>query len=300
MAMETTKVMLGVAALALLAVACDEGGDSRPNGELHPWALEAKAEIPDTMALHAKVIARSCAPNGGVCHNTKEYPDLHTPGNFVTAVSRPCNQDLFDESETMFDGCEPDADTVELPGTGFRTRVAWLGPEEYDEVTFYYGRRIRLEEAAPESQSGGHARFLRNGQELVDLPSNLWIDAGSNEGWLMELYNLEYAKYLALIGVVGGDPNGNGVFGGESPWAEIVPGKPERSYLVGRIIGSVPGTRMPLANAPLTNPEYVAIHCWIETMDRHPSPESKIDYEHCNYAYDPVDHEIREKGPREF
>ena len=281
---------LAVLPLALVA-ACDDsgGGSSGPTGELHPWAVTAQAEIPDTLTLHTRVIARSCAPNGGVCHNTKEYPDLHTPGNFVTAVSRPCNQDLASEPKNVFDGCEPEADTIEVGN--FRAKIAFLGAEYYDEQTGNFGRPIRIDKPATKEYEGEDIRFERSGDKIVEGTGLFYMEEGASEGWLLNLYNLDYPSYLALQTVVGGDPNGNGVFGAEDGWAEVTPGKPEKSYLWARVTGTVPGTRMPLANQSLSNPEYVAIACWIETLGRTATVTEKIDYDECWYARTPTDFE---------
>jgi hypothetical protein len=68
-------------------------------------------------------------------------------------------------------------------------------------------------------------------------------------------------------------------------WREIVPGRPDRSYLVGRITGTVPGTRMPLANAPLSKPEYDAILCWIAGLtSREATADDPIDYDRCPWS----------------
>lgn len=278
--------------LGAVASSCGEdgGGPSGPDGELHPWAVQARNEIPDALTLHTKVISRTCAPNGGVCHNGKEYPDLHTPGNFVTSVARPCNRDLAAEPESVFDGCEPKGDLLE--SGDFRARIGWIGPDEYDPFTGQVRRPLRLEHAPEEDLLGESARFERNGELLVRVPENLWVEAGSKEGWLADLYVLEYQDYLALSTLVGGDPNGNGVFGAEDPWMEVAPGRPEKSYLWARITGTVPGTRMPLANQPLSNAEYVAIACWIETVGTSPGVEQAIDYEGCWYARSPTDYEF--------
>lgn len=280
-----------IGAVGMIAACNDDGGGGSkgPTGPLHPWAEQAAAEIPDAFTLHSRVFARSCAPNGGVCHNGKEYPDLHTPGNFVTAVSRPCNMDLANEPENVFDGCEPEADSVEFDG--FKSKVAYLSAEIYDEESGYYGRQIRLAKPSPESYSAEDVKFLRNGDVIVSGDGILQIDEGATEGWLLDLYNLDYPSYLALQSVVGGDPNGNGVFGAEDGWSEITPGKPEKSYLWARITGTVPGTRMPLANQSLSNPEYVAIACWIETLGRTASVTEPIDYDACWYARTPTDYE---------
>jgi hypothetical protein len=96
-----------------------------------------------------------------------------------------------------------------------------------------------------------------------------------------------------LASLIGGDPNGNGAFGAdELPDDEharlIEPGSLSRSYLWGRVTGTVPGTRMPLANQPLTDAEYVALACFIETLTPDTQADSAIDYDSCAFAQAPV------------
>jgi hypothetical protein len=173
----------------------------------------------------------------------------------------------------------------------FKAKLAYLGAEYYDPVTGNFGRPIRLAEPAPQTFSADDVTFERNGNELLEANGVLFIEEGATSGWLNNLYNLDYPTYLALMGVTGGDPNGNGVFGAEDAWEEVMPGKPEKSYLWARITGTVPGTRMPLANQPLSNAEYVAVACWIETLGQGASVEEKIDYDACWYARTPTDYE---------
>lgn len=272
---------------ALGAAGCSGGGEDVDPPD-HPWVNEARIEFPTALELHTKVISRSCGPLDGVCHNNKEFPDLHTPGNFVTAVARPCNVDVEDP-EQIFDGCEPPADEVSIGG--FRTKLSWIAPyDDYDPDTFEPFRLVRFAEPSPVSDDRVAGAILRGGSEYLAISFS--VEQGNTEGRLIELYDLPYQEYQKLATVRGGDPNGNGVFGGEEGWAEIMPGRPDRSYLVGRVTGTVPGSRMPLANQPLSNPEYVALHCWIESIGSHPRPEDRIDYDRCEYARAPLDYEI--------
>ncbi len=264
-----------------------------PGGEA-PAVTEARATLPTVLELHANVISRSCSPTGGVCHNGREYPDLRTVGSLLSALSKPCNRDRFDEPEAMFDGCEPDADEL-VVGAGaseWRTRIGYLGPEEYDENTGTTFRHLRLAGEAPRGFDREAARIVRGGETLVELPANLLIGGGSKEGSIVDTYNIPYSSVRALAFVQGGDPNNNGTYGAEEPWRLLAPGHPDRSYLVGRITGQVPGSRMPLANHPLTDAEYVAIICWIETLGPDPGAHDAIDYDACRFAKDPTSYAI--------
>jgi hypothetical protein len=279
----------------LFLFACDqEPGLIKPEEEA-PSVKQARQTLPTALELHSTVISRSCSPSGGVCHNGREYPDLRTAGSLIAALSKPCNKDrFFDEPESIFDGCEPEADELVVGSGGdeWRTKVGYLGPEEYDQITYTSFRHLVLKEQAPRLMNRTPARIVRNGETLVNLPSNLMIDAATNAGSIVDTYNLDYASIRALGYVRGGDPNGNGVFGSTEPWLLVAPGHPDRSYLLGRIIGAVPGSRMPLANAPLTDAEYVAIVCWIETMSDSPAPTDAIDYDSCRFAKNPQSYAI--------
>jgi hypothetical protein len=270
----------------LLTLAACDGPKHELGPVVHPAALEAMRTLPDGIALHKQVIERSCSPAGGVCHNSKEYPDLHTPGNLLAVLDKPCNEDKLDEPEHVFDGCEPVADEIVIGD--FRTRIASIGIEEYDPVTGSNYRRLQLEKPAPRTFDREPARILRGEQALAELPASVVISIGERVAFMRDLYMLEYQSYLALNRVKGGDPNGNGSFGASKPWMMVAPGHPSSSYLLGRITGTVPGSRMPLANKPLTDAEYVGIVCWIETLGPDPKPSDRIDYDACDFARNPL------------
>jgi hypothetical protein len=281
-----------VAASALVAAGCGGGKDAGPVGPEAPMVTEARLKYPTVLALHEKVIARSCTPTNGVCHNQKEYPDLHTPGNFVTIVSKPCNEDKIGDPSQFFDGCEPKADELSIPSLSFRTRIGSMSGDLYAGDTGGSYRQIVLEKPAVVSGTLLAATFLRNGGPLAHVPANITVTAGSNQARLEQTYNLDYQTYLALNTVVGGDPNADGVFGAESPWHEVSSGRADRSYLLGRITGTVPGSRMPLANVALSDAEYVAFFCWVETVGTNPSPDDAIHYDACDFARHPVSYQI--------
>lgn len=275
-----------LAALASAAVGC--GGHDEPYDSSHEVASvkEARASFPTVLALHQKVIARSCSPANGVCHNGKEYPDMHTPGNFVSVANKPCNEDKSGDPLAVYDGCEPEADRLNVASAGFTTRIGSISADIYDSESVH--REMTLENLAPASVSFSGAKFFRAGQVVASVPSNVTMTEGSRVARLENFYSLDYQTYLAIGTLVGGDPNQNGTFGNSDAWREISPGRPEQSYLVGRITGTVPGSRMPLANQALSDPEYVAIFCWIESISTHPTAEDRIDYDGCRFAKNPT------------
>jgi hypothetical protein len=226
--------------LSIAAFACDGENNLVPVGPItHPSALEAMEKFPNGLELHENVIHRSCSPTGGVCHNGKEYPDLHTFGNLVAALDKPCNRDKADEPEAVFDGCEPPPDEFAIMGSPeWRSKISWVGPEEYPEDFSTVFRRIMLADPAPRTVDHGESKILRDGNTLVDLkgeiydrngnlvPGFLVAQEGQREVVITDLYYLEYRAYLDLQTTRGGDPNGNGRFGSAEPWVLIAPGHP--------------------------------------------------------------------------
>ncbi|MDH5675994.1 MAG: hypothetical protein OEZ06_27980, partial [Myxococcales bacterium] len=101
----SSNLLVAQLACALAAVACTEtvqdplAGDSvdfepdrpavaevikaEPYTGDNPYVLEAQAKLPTGIDLQTDVVQRTCGPTGGVCHNAKEYPDLHTPANLI-------------------------------------------------------------------------------------------------------------------------------------------------------------------------------------------------------------------------
>ena len=124
-----------------------------------------------------------------------------------------------------------------------------------------------------------------------------WIlDGGRRLVGEVNQWQADEVTRLLDVGVVEGDPNMNGLFGARvaDPVALIVPGDPESSYLVARVRGTmegtaVPGTRMPLANQPLSNAEMLALFCFIEGLTGIPSRlDGPIDYVGCTYSTNPT------------
>jgi hypothetical protein len=76
----------------------------------------------------------------------------------------------------------------------------------------------------------------------------------------------------------------------------LSPGKPEESYLVGRLRGyvqadPVPGSRMPLANQPPSITDMLALMCFIEALQPGQAITSlsgPIDYKNCSYIANPT------------
>jgi len=285
--------------------------------------LEAQDRFPTGTDLHSKVVLRSCGPLSGVCHNQKEYPDIHTPYNFLATIGAPCNIQAG-TVEGVFDRCERPGDRIAIDD-GSETEIGYLelipNPNpEADEVEVSEdmpGLHIHLADPIGEISDNWQqtARFIRTfvSGGSVDSVSYARLSTrfhafGDGRHVVAEVRDgrvSDEVNRLITVGVEQGDLNQNGIFGarpdesGEvhGPVSLITRGSPETSYLAARMRGhmqgdAVPGSRMPLANAPFNLPEMIAFFCFIEGLPAEGEVQlgSKIDYENCTYS-DPRGHE---------
>jgi hypothetical protein len=335
------------ALLSLCAVACgDEGSVLHPGGSLDyaeqrpqlmqeqaaaeytgtdPYVLEAQATHRTGLELHRNVITRTCGPTGGVCHNQKEYPDLHTPSNLLAAVDAPCNVQPGDYA-AVFNGCEPPGDRFRI---GEDMKAAEIGYVEYiasegEEGDPAPGLHIYLRQAlsaGDRNEIWGEGQFLRKfendngGQEqlLYARFQTNWqlLDGGKHLFAEVREYQTDQVNELMSVGIQQGDMNHDGVYGASetTPVALLKPGNPEESYLIGRLRGAIgpvgaeediPGTRMPLANDPLSIADMLALYCFVYGLPQQTDGvldlQSPIDYVNCPYAQDPESLNLLGKG----
>ncbi len=281
--------------------------------------IEAQERYATGLDLHRKVIARTCTPFDGVCHNNKEYPDLRTPGALLATVDAPCNVQP-QEITAVYDRCEPIGDRFRFSEGSFReielSHVALEeGEEEEGEDTaseLLPGLHLYLRQGASinREELWGDGQFVRafvNEEGLVQdhiffTYTTRWnvLDGGSHLVGEVRDYQRERVKELLSVGLRQGDWNQNGVFGGERGQQVplLNPGNPEESYLIARLRGQmlgeeVPGSLMPLANQPLSIAEMLALFCFVEGLgevrveERGAYMSSLIDYRNCSYSDDP-------------
>ncbi len=284
-----------------------------------PLVLEAQARYLTGLDLHRKFVMRSCGGVNGVCHNQKEYPDLHTPGNFAAAIGAPCNVQPGSH-QSVFDRCERTGDRFKIEGTDFKeSEVGWLEHLRGEHVDWGARNQVPPEDAAglhvylhdpiPGTRTSVYGRglfirrFVDESGAVRDLPfisfNSRWWIVGDRRHLIAEVpsYREESAEAVAKGGIIQGDQNRNGVFGFRTGrWVPLLnPGKPEESYLVGRLRGTmqkerVPGTRMPLANQPPSIPDMLALMCFLEKLDPATQPYNladPIDYATCSYSAAP-------------
>ncbi|MET0402570.1 MAG: hypothetical protein ABW123_09215, partial [Cystobacter sp.] len=286
--------------------------------------LAAQLTYPTGLELHRKLVMRTCSGSNGVCHNQKEYPDLHTAGTFLASIGAPCNVQSGNWTG-VFDRCERLGDRVRFTEQSIRdNEVGWfelipgetprLDPNGNRPDASTPGLHLYVHDpvAGTQTRMGSTGTFVRTfineAGEVQDLAfasyrTNWWVldDAmgGARRHLFAEVnpYQRDSVESLVASGIVQGDQNRNGVYGRRkaSTVPMIKPGKPEESYLVARLRGamqgeSVPGTRMPLANQPPSVQDMLALMCFVEGLDpnaRQWSLESSIDYTKCSYSADP-------------
>lgn len=312
------ELVLALALAGTLTAACSggdegEGGDDddgtgfvtpTPDVNAHEYVQTAQVTYPRLIDLQTKVFSNTCSPNPNVCHNSSNYPQLATAGSTMAVVDSPCNVEIPDRTQG-WNNCERKADHIKA-GIDVNTRVAWIdqiGPQTW---------KVGLEEAPLITGDRRPELYDAQGGTILNPPADdswgvtIALVAGTAEA-MVTVAPMNQDEFLSefvdavLATVVGGDPNEDGVWGADEesvePGALVVPGSLDRSYLWGRITGTVPGFRMPLANTPITNPGYVAIACWIEGLSNDGSerdPDDLIDYDNCQYADAPIDYATTE------
>lgn len=294
------------------------GPTVQPYTGTDPNVLEAQERFRTGLDLHRKVVTRTCSPNGGVCHNRKEYPDLHTPANFLGAIGAFCNVQPGEDT-SVYDGCERTGDRLRLNGQMDReVEIGYIVnvPGEFEERSMDNlpdaatpGLHIYLHDPVPgdrqEVWTGGQfiRTFVREDGEVQDIAyatyeTRWWIlDDRRHLYAEVRSWQVDRVNNLLSVGIVQGDANRNGVFGARkaAPIRMLMPGKPEESYLIARLRGTikgdkVPGSRMPLANQPLTISEMLALFCFVEglpPLGQQPELTWPIDYKNCSYSRDP-------------
>jgi hypothetical protein len=281
----------------------------------NPAVLEAQDRLPTGLDLHAKVIYRTCSPNGGVCHNSKEYPDLRTPASFLAALGAPCNVQPG-TPQAVYDRCERPGDRIALTADGPAREIGYLqsvpGERKSEDppTGTTPGLHLYLAEPLPvRAETQATARFIRafvgptgNVEDLSFASfATRWtvLEGGLHLYGRVPMEALTAVQELLAVGIVQGDQNRNGVYGARqaAPIPLLRPGRPEESYLIGRLRGvmfggPVPGSRMPLANQPLSVPEMLALFCFVEGLAPAATPAtvnlaSSIDYARCSYSAAP-------------
>jgi hypothetical protein len=289
---------------ALLAAGCSTAAQ--------PTAPPPPAGALTIADLHASQVAPTCALNNGVCHDGKEYPDLHTVSALIDLVGQPCNLAAATHA-AVHDACEPPGDHLVIPSLGLDAEIARVAQSPADAPTGELAQAtVALADpsAAPDPTSfaeADDARVVRAAGAAAltfDLgaagvralpsaaPGQLTLDLSDA---LPEarafLDDRDYPWRDSMVRV--GDPNGNGVLGAQLGVSLITPGDPMRSFVVLRLVDESEGELMPRQCRAWDLQATRALGCWIEglrpTVEGGPggvqNPFDPIDLDAC--AFDP-------------
>lgn len=254
-------------------------------------------QYPTYRALHQAIVTPTCGPRGGVCHNSKQFPDLHTPENMLAVIGQRCNQ-LTADPLAILDECEAAGDLLVIKSgadAGLKTRVGYVTVDRATPPQW-----VKLTTHDPIAHDGAMLAFsiVRDtnpaAPQEIPFPSLLASVAGQYSVTITSLPTLSSGQraFLTTPFIPGldaevqlGDPNQDGTFGYDLGNALIKPGDTGKSFLVQRILGTV-APRMPLANNDLTADQIYALQCWIHQLKSDGSnADGPIDYGRCPAAF---------------
>lgn len=224
----------------------------------------AEAKFPDVTAFFERSLHRTCSPNFGVCHNSRQQPDISTLAGFVAAINQRCNG-LRDDLSTVDNLCEPPGDSLRITN-GSSTYEAAIGQIDLlpanvplaSVTTLVLKFKQPVTERFPPSSTVTLVRSTDGLPPLtLALPANVMMSAielgkrevtlmaatlrtplpvgGSRTTWLSFFAPEKYMPGNPQQ-VITADPNRDGVHGAELDGLMIKPGAPERSYLLLRMI----------------------------------------------------------------
>ncbi len=290
---------LGVRLALVAAVATGCGTDT----------AAASSEAPayrDVVELFDQGIARTCSLNGGVCHNSNNYPDLHTVTNLLATLDRPCNVETSDR-RLLNDACEPAADHLVIASAGIDVRIvsAALAADELNAPVRDLTKVSLVVDPAPLGLAAGATdTTVRRSDGTIFAIGEYDAKVASVSGSTIVLdlrssYGNDAAKQFFDVRVYPpgplrihvGDPNANGTEGAlRTPMPLIAPGDPENSYLLRRLTDKSFGELMPRQCRTWDDRANQALACWITGL----SPDASNAYEPIDYRACKLD--VRDLG----
>jgi hypothetical protein len=265
---------LGLIAALLLAACVAETGGADPR--------ETPAPVyRDVVELFDRGIARTCALNNGVCHNSNNYPDLHTVSNVIATVGRACNVDVAKPAD-IHDACEPPADHLVIPSAGIDARIvrATAAADGLSiTLTLAPAPDALMTTASDTEVHRGSTRFVVGARVLAVDGADVRLALATAEA--KRFFDLAFPLTPLQLHV--GDPNGNGVEGALAHAMPLItPGDPDRSYLLRRLVDDSYGELMPRQCRTWNDDANHALACWIAGLASDASNAyDAIDYTAC-------------------
>ena len=287
------SAVAAVAAVAALAALAGCGTTPPDDGLDEPRYV-------DVVELFDQGIARTCSLNNGVCHNSNNYPDLHTVSNVIDTVGRPCNVGTTDPTE-VHDVCEPPADHLVIASAGIDARIvaAAIPDDELDvDVRDLTAVTLTLDPPPVGLASGAtDTEVHRDAIAFAVGVHGARVAAVDGANVTLDLTAVQYGDWTSKVffdvrdyppgplRVHVGDPNGNGVEGaiaGAMPL--ITPGDPATSYLFHRLTDPDFGELMPRQCRTWDDRGNQALACWIQGLRTDATGA-------IANAYDPIDYD---------
>jgi hypothetical protein len=285
-------VVLILIALAFAAAACGiEPVSERPQTE---------HEYPDVVSLFDRAIAPTCSLNNGVCHNSNNYPDLHTPAAIVATLDEPCNVELEDPA-LVHDACEPAADHLVIASAGIDARIVdarLLDGELGNSANDLTQITLTLDPAPGALAPGATDTVVQRGDTRFSVGeygakvsavqgSEVTLDLTSAYGeWTAKRFFDVRVYPPGPLRLHVGDPNRNGVQGALVMAMPLVTaGDPDRSFMLKRLVDPAYGELMPRQCRTWNDAANLALACWIAGLAPDASNAFEpIDYDACTAA----------------
>ncbi len=252
---------------------------------------------PDIATLHDLAVSRTCSLNGGVCHSQKDAPELTTPADFLATVGMPCQLAAQDPA-AVIDQCEVPGDLLTLGGIDTEILFVSIPPGEP-----FPPKHLTLELAAdPPALNPTGARVRRLSEAKQEILTRSLAGVQLSEGVGSKQVTLDLSAVDATVAdfldirvvqsdrVRMGDANHNGkAHSSATPWAEIFPGDPARSFLYQRLLSDKYGPLMPLIPREWSPSATRAVWCWIRGLPAGATPSSIGIHDAIDYASCPPD-----------
>ncbi|HVV84731.1 MAG TPA: hypothetical protein VHE35_16815, partial [Kofleriaceae bacterium] len=286
----TIAALFGVGVAGLASCASDPPVES----------FDEPVRYKDVVELFDQGISRTCSLNGGVCHNSNSYPDLHSVSAVLATANRPCNAGSIDRNEVN-DACEPPADHLVMPSFNVDSRIVWAETDPAEANLPYYALSTVTMYIDPEPPflpaGGGDVEIHRSTGEVFSISGRgafLMVHDGNKLVFnLSRVAGSDKQFFDVRVFPPGpdrlwvGDENHNGIEGARVQSMKLmVPGDAMGSYLVHRLIDDSFGERMPRQCRTWDDRANLAMACWIQGLktDEHgaiTNALAPIDYDHC-------------------
>lgn len=282
-------------ALAASLVACTMGDPATPAAEAPPVSTVDPGATP-IATLPANVgdlfVARmmpTCSLNAGVCHNAKTYPDMRDLSALEDLFDLPCGVDV---DRALPDACEPPGDRLEA-GDAEVTILRASFDAAANTATLsvdgdlVLGERVELRRAL--ARGTWTFDLAAAGVELsLRGPRTIDVRLASATAFASSFFVPSLP--LREDHVWPADANGNGIAGASLGWREIVPGRPDRSWVIARLWDtSASPELMPRQCREWDDDATRALACWIEGLRRDDLGAvtnfwDPVDYARCKFS----------------